>query len=676
MNDKSSADLGIIKTALDNANANVMIADNDRNIIYVNKAVVRLLRDNERQIQESLPQFSADDLLGTNIDKFHKNPEHQISMLAKLQQMYKTQITLGGVTFGLLANPIFDAKGERAGTSVEWEDLTEKLKFEETAREATVIKTALDGATTNMMMAGPDRRITYVNRSVVDMLQRNEAKIREHLPTFNASKLVGTLIDDFHKNPRHQEAMLDALSDTYQTQIRLAGLVFDLVANPIFGDSGERLGTSVEWKDVTAEMKAQEEIQHLIEAAGDGKLTNRLKEEEYDGFLRTTAGGLNALLDAVSEPISEIIRVTQQQANNDLTAVVEAEYGGTFGQMKEAINDASKNINAVLNQTVSATGQVAESVQQLRTSSQALASGATEQSAAVEEVSANLAETDSQVRSNSENANIASDLSGETAGIANDGQEKMRAMVDAMRGIASSSDDITKIIKVIDDIAFQTNLLALNAAVEAARAGQHGKGFAVVAQEVRNLAGRSAKAARETADLIEESGRKVREGVSIADNTAEVLGSIVENVLKVKDVVAEIAAACEEQTKGISQINVAISQVSTATNSSSQQSMELASASDELASLTEQLQNEIGRFQLRADDAGSAWGEGLPAGITPEMLNQLMHMMQKQKAGPGAAPSAPATPQAPAAAGKSVGAPSKPSDILPLDDDERGYGNF
>lgn len=675
MDDKKSADLGIIKTALDNANANVMIADNDRNIIYVNKAVVRMLRDNEGQIQENLPHFSADDLVGTNIDKFHKNPEHQISMLAKLQKMYKTQITLGGVTFGLLANPIFDARGNRVGTSVEWEDLTEKLKFEETARQATVIKTALDGATTNMMMAGPDRRITYVNRSVVEMLQRNEAKIREVLPTFNASKLVGTLIDDFHKNPRHQEAMLDALSDTYQTQIRLAGLVFDLVANPIFGGNGERLGTSVEWKDVTAEMNAQEEIQRLIEAAGDGKLTNRLDEESYEGFLRTVAGGLNALLDAVSEPISEIIRVTEKQASNDLTAVIDADYGGTFGQMKEAINDASKNINAVLNQTVSATGQVAESVQQLRTSSQALASGATEQSAAVEEVSANLAETDSQVRSNSENANIASDLSGETAGIANDGQEKMRAMVDAMRGIASSSDDITKIIKVIDDIAFQTNLLALNAAVEAARAGQHGKGFAVVAQEVRNLAGRSAKAARETADLIEESGRKVREGVSIADNTAEVLGSIVENVLKVKDVVAEIAAACEEQTKGISQINVAISQVSTATNSSSQQSMELASASDELASLTEQLQNEIGRFQLRADDAGNAWGQGLPEGVTPKMLNQLMAMMQKQKPA-GSAPAAPSHSAAPAPAGKSVGTPSKPSDVLPLDDDERGYGNF
>lgn len=612
MTEQNGPNTDILKSALDNANANVMIADNGRNIIYVNKAVSRLLKDKEREIQQDLPQFSADELVGTNIDKFHKNPRHQIDMLEKLSGQHKTQITLGGVTFGLIANPIFDTNGKRAGTSVEWEDLTESLKFKEVAREAAVIKTALDGATTNMMMAGPDRRITYVNRSVVEMLKKNEAKIREKLPNFNAHKLVGTLIDDFHKNPRHQEAMLDALSDTYKTQIRLADLVFNLVANPIFSETGERLGTSVEWRDVTDEVRAQEDIQRLIEAAGDGQLDNRLREDEYEGFLRTVAGGLNSLLDAVSEPIKDIIRVTERQAQNDLTAIVEGEYGGIFGQMKDAINNASDNINAVLNQTVSATGQVAESVEQLRTSSQALASGATEQSAAVEEVSANLAQTDSQVRSNSENANIASDLSGQTAGIANEGQEKMRAMVEAMQGIASSSDDITKIIKVIDDIAFQTNLLALNAAVEAARAGQHGKGFAVVAQEVRNLAGRSAKAARETADLIEESSRKVRDGVSIADNTAEVLGSIVENVLKVKDVVAEIAAACEEQTKGISQINVAISQVSTATNASSQQSMELASASDELASLTEQLQNEIGRFQLRAGQVDSSWGGGLP----------------------------------------------------------------
>ena len=295
-------------------------------------------------------------------------------------------------------------------------------------------------------------------------------------------------------------------------------------------------------------------------------------------------------------------------------------------------------------------------------------------------MSANLAETDSQVKSNSENANIASDLSSQTAKIANSGQERMQEMIQAMKDIASSSDDINKIIKVIDDIAFQTNLLALNAAVEAARAGQHGKGFAVVAQEVRNLAGRSAKAARETAELIENSGRKVKDGVNIADNTAEVLGNIVTNVLKVKDVVAEIAAASEEQTKGISQINSAIAQVSTATSSNSRQSMELASASDELASLTEKLQSEIGRFSLMEEKIADGDWSNLPAGFTPEMMQQVMKMMQAQTKNSSSATSAkakaPATPKPEVARAAPAPKSTKPSSILPLDEDERGYGEF
>ena len=172
-------------------------------------------------------------------------------------------------------------------------------------------------------------------------------------------------------------------------------------------------------------------------------------------------------------------------------------------------------------------------------------------------------------------------------------------MTSAMDSISRSSQEIAKIIKVIDEIAFQTNLLALNAAVEAARAGQHGRGFAVVAQEVRNLAERSAKAARSTAELIEDSNRRVQEGVSISTETATSLGEIVQNVVKVKDLVAEIAAASEEQSKALGQINIAMSQVSQGTQSNSAQSEELASTADELGGLADRLREEVARFQLR-----------------------------------------------------------------------------
>lgn len=570
--------------------------------------------------------------------------------------------------------------------------------------DSNILKTALDNASTNMMLADADRRITYVNHSVQQMLKRNEPKIREALPNFSADQLIGTNIDSFHKNPHHQISMLDKLTKTYETKIRVSSLVFELIANPIFDTEGKKLGYSVEWKDITQQTHAQEEIQNLIQQASQGKLEQRIDSSQYTGFLATVADNLNQLIDTIKSPLDEIIRVTSEQSKNNLTARIEKDFSGQFALAKNAINLASDNMNSVLNQAVSVVEQVSGSVAQLRSSSQSLAAGAEEQSSAIEEVSSNLSETDSQVSSNAENANIASQLSSETASIATDGQTKMSELVSAMQAIANSSDDITKIIKVIDDIAFQTNLLALNAAVEAARAGQHGKGFAVVAQEVRNLAGRSAKAAKETADLIDSSARRVKDGVVMANNTASVLGNIVTNVLKVKDVVAEIAAASHEQTNGITEINKAINQVSTAASASSQQSMELASASDQLASLTEQLQQEIGRFEL-TQPASQLSLSNLPSGLTPAMIEQIMQMM---KATPSSTTLSPATRSAPltsiatSSPVHSSGHSPKNSSIqrtgterpkvsstqsganqtgyaakiLPLDDDERGFSQF
>lgn len=669
--EETAREAQVIRTALDGSSANIMMADKDRVITYVNKAVVDLLRSRVEQIRQEIPGFDPDNLVGTSIDGFHKNPEHQKHMLENLTSSYEAKIEVGGISFSINAAPIIGADGERLGTCVEWKDMTEQLKFEETAREAMQIKTALDNASSNMMLADADRNIFYMNKSVTSMLKSNETDLRKDIPGFDADALIGVNIDRFHANPEHQKSMLANMTSVYKTQISAAGLKFNLTATPLYDDYGNRTGTAVEWMDVTLESRAQEDIEQLITSAADGNLTQRLQEENYSGFTKTVAGGLNALLDAVSSPIKEIIRVTEIQAANDLTPRVEGEFQGDYGVMKDSINSAADNINTVLNQATNVASQVQTSVTQLRATSQELAASSEEQSSAAEEVSSNVAQTDSQVQSNAENANVANQLTSETANIATNGQNKMETMTTAMRAINESSEDISKIIKVIDDIAFQTNLLALNAAVEAARAGQHGKGFAVVAQEVRNLAGRSAKAAKETSQLIEDSGRRVREGVTIADETAEVLGEIVNNVLKVKDIVAEIAAASDEQTKGIAQVNKAMGQVSTSAESASQMSMELASASDELASLTDQLDAEINKFSLTRETTLMDSSNGLPTDLSPEMIQQIMQLLNQQKAA--------ATPQAAAGSDVKIAAPKtsvNPKSVLPLDADERGFKDF
>ncbi len=346
-----------------------------------------------------------------------------------------------------------------------------------------------------------------------------------------------------------------------------------------------------------------------------------------------------------------------------LDASVDASaYSGEYARIIEAFGRAFDGLNATFGQVVDAVEQVSEASQQLSAASQDMASASEEQSAAVEEVTASLEQTDSQVKANTDHANAANQLVSETSEFASRGQQKMAAMSEAMGAIDASAQNIAKIIKVIDEIAFQTNILALNAAVEAARAGQHGRGFAVVAQEVRNLAGRSAKAARETAELIDDSSKRVNQGVAIASETGSALQAIVGNVLKVRDLVGEIATASSEQSRGVSQINTAMGQVATAAQQGSQQAEELASSSSQLSSVAAQLQQEMARFKLRPRQAAGLVVPGLGE-LSPEQLRQLKALLMVQ-------------PSAPRAAARPAAHRVSPGRVLPLDADERGFKHF
>lgn len=306
------------------------------------------------------------------------------------------------------------------------------------------------------------------------------------------------------------------------------------------------------------------------------------------------AGAINTMIDSLKAKAEEAQQIAQ--GNLQLQVSVASE-NDSMGQAFKAMVE---NLNEVLGEVARASEQINAGSHQVSDTAQSLSQGATESAASLEEISSSMNEIGSQTQQSATNASQASQFTHSAQSAAQTGSERMGSMVEAMNEINEAGQNISKIIKVIDEIAFQTNLLALNAAVEAARAGQHGKGFAVVAEEVRNLAARSAKAAEETAQLIEGSVEKANNGTQIAQKTAEALDEIVSSITKATDLVAEIAAASNEQAQGISQINEGLGQIDQGVQQSTATAEESAAAAEELSSQSEHLKQMLGRFKLAA----------------------------------------------------------------------------
>jgi PAS domain S-box-containing protein len=401
----------------------------------------------------------------------------------------------------------------------------------------------------------------------------------------------------------------------------------------------------------------------LAKAAVDGKLATRADATKHQGDFRRIVEGVNATLDAVIKPVNEASDCLKEMAQGNLDVEMKGNYQGDHAVIKENLNATLASLNDILNQVTVAVDQVSTGARQVSDSSQSLSQASTEAASSLEEITASMHELTSQTNMNAENATQANQLAEQAKISAEKGEGQMGAMVKAMNDINESASSISKIIKAIDEIAFQTNLLALNAAVEAARAGVHGKGFTVVAEEVRNLAQRSAAAAKETAEMIEGSIKKTEVGTRIAEDTSKALEEIVAGSAKVTDLIGEIASASKEQAQGIGQINTGLSQVDQVTQQVTASAEESASASEELSSQSLQLKQMLTKFRLKKQGFSMA-GSGLPDGITPEMLQMIKRMLQSQQmaAISGGRPS------------KRTGATVKPADVISLDDAE--FGSF
>jgi len=487
------------------------------------------------------------------------------------------------------------------------------------ADEMTRIKIALDNVSTGVMIADSARNIIYVNRSVQAILKNAEADIRQQLPNFDADNLVGANIDAFHKDPAHQARLLAEFTERYSANLVIGTRHMTVTANPVFNERGERLGSVAEWLDRTAEVAVEREIETIVTGAVDGDFTRRLSLDGKDGFFRNLAAGLNQLLDTASAGLAAVADVLNSLARGDLTETMAGDFKGTFGQLRDDTNTTVERLREVVGRIKEATEAINTAAKEIAAGNQDLSSRTEEQASSLEETASSMEELNATVRQNAESARQANELAIASNEVASRGGQMVKQVVQTMTGIQSSSQKIADIIGVIDSIAFQTNILALNAAVEAARAGEQGRGFAVVATEVRNLAQRSATAAKEIKALIAESVDKVETGAQLVNEAGSTMDEVVSSFQQVARLVMDITNASREQASGIEQVTQAVSQMDEVTQQNAALVEEAAAAAESLEEQAHGLVQAVGMFKLAETASGNLPGPAL-RDATPRRL--------------------------------------------------------
>lgn len=554
-------ELALARAMSDNSPTNIIFADVDLNVTYVNPSSVRTLK----KLEHLLP-CKVEEIVGKSIDVFHKNPAMQRKILSNDKNLpHRAVIALGDEKLDLLVSPIYDERGTYLGPMVTWEIITEKLKLEQAAAEKSAI---VENAPINIMLADTSGTIVYMNPAS----ERTLRSIEKLLPV-RVDQVVGSSYDIFHRDPSRQRKIVgDPKNLPHQAQIKLGDEHLLLNVSAIFNASGEFVGPMVAWEVITDKVEFER------------------REKERAELERQQQEDLRNKVDA-------LLNVVNAAARGDLTEEITVTGEDAIGELAGGLRSMLTDLREMIAQVVESANQFTEGSRIIAESSQTLAQGSQTQSSAVEEMNASIEELSRSIDAVKDNATEADKVARETNALAEEGGAAVGQSVEAMDLIKTSSEQISEIIQVISEIASQTNLLALNAAIEAARAGEHGLGFAVVADEVRKLAERSSEAAKEISSLIKESTRRVEEGATLSARTGEALKKIIDGVEATATKISEIATSTIEQAQSAKEVAAAVGNIAEVTEQNAAGSEEMASSAEELGAQATSLRDLVSRFK-------------------------------------------------------------------------------
>ncbi len=475
-------------------------------------------------------------------------------------------------------------------------DLARQLQaLQDAGDESARLRAALDGCRTSMMVCDGEGRVVYVNAALLRFFGEAQEDFRLAFPGCSAKDMLGRVMESVQARAGFQTGTQPPIRFT------LGRRTVSLSLTPVNRADGHRLGTAVEWDETTDELTAAAEVAEIVAAAVEGDFSRRVPLAGKSDALQRIAEGMNEINAVVESAVGEFAAVVGGLAEGDLTRRMNGNYRGRLAELKSDLNAALAHLEETVATIQGTAGHVARAAAEIDSGAGDLAERTEQTAANLEETAATTEQLAASVKHSAGRSREATDLANEAMGVAQDGKDVVSQAVGAIERIESSSERISEIVSVIDDIAFQTNLLALNAAVEAARAGDAGRGFAVVASEVRALAQRSGQAAKDIKGLIVSSNEQVGEGVRFVRSTGEALERIVTATGKVSATIVEISQAAAEQAHGIEEMSRAVAQMDETTQQNSALAEQSATSATELMSEIATLRRLVSFF--RADGA-------------------------------------------------------------------------